>query len=88
MKINSSRFRKANWNLTLDLRDAIRNGEVVTLAESQCLRWIDQINGTSTSELQEQVKQIRKKIKMLKSDSQDQEAIEQVKSLYIKLNNL
>ena len=49
-KINSSRLRRAKWNLNLDLLDAFRNEEVIPLSSSQCLRWIDSITGEGYNE--------------------------------------
>lgn len=44
LKINSRRLRKSKWNLTLSLKDARKNSEMISLMDSQTLRWIDEIN--------------------------------------------
>lgn len=44
-KIHTKRLKKAKWKLELTLQDAARNGELVALADSTVLRWIDEING-------------------------------------------
>ena len=64
-KIHSSRLRKEGWKLTLPIEEARRNDEVISLADSQVLRWIDQINGIHDSdatarEIKEEIKRIKK----------------------------
>ena len=47
-KINSTLLAKNNWDLMLPLERARRvPGLVVSLADSQILTWINQINGTT-----------------------------------------
>lgn len=81
-KIHSSRLRKEKWRLTLPIDEARRNDEVISLADSQVLRWIDELNGitdadTKARDIKTQIKQIKKeqnsvqnkiKIKQLYSD--------------------
>ena len=43
-KLHSSRLRKHRWRLTLPIEEARRNEEVISLADSQTLRWIDYLN--------------------------------------------
>ena len=43
-------MRQSNWNLTLSLSEAERNGELVALADSTVLRWIDEINGNEDAD--------------------------------------
>ena len=49
-KIHSTRLEKAKWNLTLPVGEARNNDEVISLASSQVLRWIDEINGVVDSD--------------------------------------
>ena len=49
-KIHSERLRKSNWNLTLPIDEAHRNDEVISLADSQILRWIDEINNVTDAD--------------------------------------
>ena len=46
-KINSSLLKQNNWELELSLSDARKiPGVVVSLADSQILTWINELNGT------------------------------------------
>lgn len=49
-KIRSSRLRKERWKLDLSLEEARRNDEIISLADSQMLRWIDEINGITDAD--------------------------------------
>lgn len=64
-KIHSSRLRKEKWKLTLPIDEARRNDEVISLADSQVLRWIDKLNGITDADahaqnIKTQIRQIRK----------------------------
>lgn len=43
-KLESKRLRKANWDLTLSLEEAVKLDEVVALGSSQLFRWIDELS--------------------------------------------
>lgn len=51
-KVNSKKLKDANWNLQLPFDLAMNNGEVVALADSTVLRWIDELNGISDADAQ------------------------------------
>lgn len=65
-KIESKILKRANWNLTLPLETAMRvcPETIVALSDSQCLRFIDEINGVR--DLQEKVKALQYKIRKIK----------------------
>ena len=61
-KINSSLLRQNNWDLKLPLSDARKiQGVVVSLADSQILTWINELNGTNSYD--EEAKNKKKEIK-------------------------
>lgn len=63
-KLHSSRLRKAKWKLSLPLSEARENGDdIISIADSECLRTIDSFNHTEDSDLRS--KRIRRKIKEL-----------------------
>ena len=66
-KINSSLLRQNNWDLKLSLSDARKiPGVVVSLADSQILTWINELNGTENYD--EAAKEIKRKIKLIKKE--------------------
>ena len=65
-KIRSSRLRKERWNLSLSLEEARRNDEIISLADSQMLRWIDDLNVVFDEDAQAQ--EIKSKIKHLRKE--------------------
>ena len=79
-KINSSRLRRAKWNLNLDLLDAFRNEEVIALSSSQCLRWIDSITGEGYNE--DEIQLLKNKINMLKREKNAEKNRKRMADLY------
>lgn len=78
-KIHSSRLRKERWKLTLPIEEARRNDEVISLADSQMLRWIDELNGITNAdakahEIKTQIRRLRKE----KNSPQNKRAIRQL----------
>lgn len=51
-KLHSKQLKRANWDLTIDLKDTMRNNPeyVVALNDSQMLRFIDELNGIHDAE--------------------------------------
>lgn len=64
-KIRSKRLAKGKWNIRLGIDEARGNEELIALASSQCLRWIDELNGKENVE--ERLGEIRRKINYLKN---------------------
>lgn len=52
------------------------------------IRWIDNINGVSSGELYEEIRNIRKRIKYIKGQESSSENVAEIKSLYSRLNEL
>ena len=72
-KIHSSRLRKNRWQLTLPIEEARKNDEVISLASSQTLRWIDSINDIQDAD--SQAKAIKKEIKTLRNGEDSVKAL-------------
>lgn len=85
-KISTSRLKKAKWNLTLPLQEARRNEEVISLNDSQMLRWIDELNGIGDAE--REVRQIKREIGRLKKGEHSHSARAEIRRLYGRLDEL
>ena len=85
-KIHSSRLRKEGWKLTLPIEEARRNDEVISLADSQVLRWIDELNGIVDAD--EQARNIKHKIKMIKKEPNSIQNKRAIRQLYAQLDSL
>lgn len=85
-KIHSSRLRKEGWKLTLPIEEARRNDEVISLADSQVLRWIDELNGIVDAD--EQARNIKHEIKMIKKEPNSIQNKRAIKQLYAQLDSL
>lgn len=85
-KIHSTRLRKERWNLDLPLEEARRNDEVISLASSQILRWIDEINGIKDAD--EKAKAIKLEIKQLRKQKSSPQVKRRIRNLYRDLDEL
>lgn len=85
-KIHSKRLRAEKWNLTLPIDEARRNDEVISLADSQILRWIDELNGIVDADAQ--AKDIKLQIKNLRKEPNSVKNRRAIRRLYSKLDEL
>lgn len=79
-KIHSSRLRKAKWKLTLPLSEARRNDEMISIADSQVLRWIDQLNGLTDAD--GRAREIKEEIRQLRKQPTGQQTRQRIRELY------
>jgi hypothetical protein len=86
LKIHSSRLRAAKWDLSLPLGEARRNDEVISLASSQVLRWIDEINGVTDADAK--AREIRAEIRRLRKEQTSTANTKRIKRLYSDLDDL
>ena len=85
-KIHSTRLRKAKWNLKLSLPEARKNEEIIALADSQVLRWIDEIN--EITDIKSKIKEIRNDIKKIRKEPTSKENKKAIKHEYLELDKL
>lgn len=86
-KINSSLLKQNNWELELSLSDARKiPGVVVSLADSQILTWINELNGTENYD--SRAKQIKKDIKEIKKQPNSEDNKKKVSEKYTELYDL
>lgn len=85
-KIHSSRLRKERWNLTLPIDEARRNDEVISLADSLILRWIDELNGIVDADAQ--ARDIKTRIRQVRKEPNSVQNKKIIKQLYSDLDNL
>lgn len=85
-KIHSNRLRKARWKLTLPIAEARRNDEVISLADSQVLRWLDKINGIQNAE--QEAREIKAEIRRLRKEPNSVQNRRMVRQLYDRLDSV
>ena len=85
LKLHSSFLAKYNWDLKLPIEEARQApGVVISLADSQILTWINELNGTENYD--SIAKTIRKIIKELKNKKINEEKIKELyRDLYKKI---
>lgn len=97
MKINRQRkifklptklLKSAKWKLTMPLETAMKDYPelIVTLADSQLMRWIDEINGIN--DVTAQIAELKSAIGITKSKPVTTKTKRKIKELYRQLNNL
>ena len=65
-KLHTSYLAKNNWDLTLSVKEARKSiSTIVTVNDSQVLRWIEELNGTQ--DVDARAKEIREQINYLKA---------------------
>lgn len=85
-KIHSSRLRKAKWKLTLPLPEARRNEEIISLADSQILRWIDELNGITDAD--DKARIIKAEIRRIRREPNSVQNRRTIKRLYSDLDEI
>ena len=85
-KIHSSRLRKERWKLTLPIDEARRNDEVISLADSQMLRWIDELNGITDAD--ERAKNIKLQIRKIRKEQNNPQNKRTIRKLYRELDDI
>ena len=83
LKINSKKLRYANWDFKISLEEAKQGEELVSLGDSQTLRMIRQIRNCSIKE--EDINEIKKNIKALKTATTNVNNKQRIKEEYEKL---
>ena len=84
LKLNSSFLAKHNWDLTISIDEARSTpGTVISLADSQILTWINELNGTENYDYE--AKRIKKEIKDLKRQKSSNENKIAIRKLYQEL---
>lgn len=79
-------MKKNKWSLTLPIDEARRNDEVISLADSQMLRWIDELNGVVDAD--SKAKEIKSQIRYLRKQDPSPQNKRSIKKLYADLDNL
>lgn len=84
LKLHSSFLAQYNWNLNISLEKARKDtGMLISLADSQILTWINELNGTENYD--EVAKEIRKEIKFLKKQKPSKDIKNKIRKLYSEL---
>lgn len=87
-KLESKQLKQSKWNLDLPLEEAIisQPRSVVSISDSQVMRFIDEINGVE--DINEQVRSVQRQINLIKKKPKSAENKKEIRRLYSKLYNL
>lgn len=70
----------------MPISEARKNGEIISLSDSQVLRWIDELNGITDSE--QRARDIKAEIKRLRKEQNSVQNRRSVKQLYAQLDSI
>lgn len=88
-KIHSSRILSSpKNNLTITLDEARRNDEIISMADREVLRFIDDINHFDTAATEDKIREIRKTLKYLKKQPKSISTHKQIRHCYAELDRL
>ncbi len=87
-KIHSKKLKRANWNLTMSLEEALRDSseEIVSISSSQLLRFMDELNDAADTD--KKIRHVQNQIKAAKKQPRSRERRALIKGLYAALYNL
>lgn len=72
--------------MTLPIDEARRNDEVISLASSQVLRWIDELNGCTDAD--KRASDIKRRIRELRNDKNSVQNKKEIRKLYTELDKV
>lgn len=85
-KIHSTRLKENNYELTLSIEQARKNQELISLAESQMMRFIDSLNNHTNVEIT--IKEIKEKINVLRNSKASKLNTLEMRQLHKQLDEL
>lgn len=88
LKISTTQLQEANWNLNIDIAEAKKNGQVISLAESTCIRMIEDIAGVDRKTATARLKEIGREVKEIRKLPKSKDTVRQLKQLYAQQNEL
>lgn len=88
LKLSTEELKKSNWDYNISLRDAKRSGAVISLAESTCIRMIEQIAGIDLHKNLGKFEKIRTELRELRKEKRSKEVENRIKLLYSALNEI
>lgn len=85
-KIHSTRLIHAGYDLHVTLDDARKNDEIISMADSTILRWIDELNGVTDAE--DRARGIKQMIRDLKREKNTAATRREIRKLYAELDSV
>ncbi len=77
-----------NWNLTIDLAEAKRAGQVISLAESTCIRMIEDIVGVDSVTATDTMQTLKQELRELRKQDKTKEQVRRIKQIHQEMVNI
>lgn len=85
-KLHTSRLRANRWDLELSVKEARNNDELIALADSLMLRWIDELNNVHNAD--DRARRIKNEIRRIKFMPDYPDAKKRLRFLYDELDRV
>jgi len=82
LKITTAQLEEANWNLMIDVHEAKLSGQVISLAESTCIRMIEDIVGVDRIAAAATLRELNIELKALRKQPKSKEQARAIKQIY------
>lgn len=87
-KLESSDILNNKLNMELSFDEARDRGKIISISDSQVIRWIDSINGKDRENEKNTYDEIKAKIKVLKKNKTDKKSKNEINKLYDIVNKM
>lgn len=82
LKITTAKLEEANWDLRIDIHEAKLRGEVISLAESTCIRMIEDIVGVDRDVAASTLRELNTELRALRKQPKSKEQARAIKRVY------
>jgi hypothetical protein len=88
LKVDTNRLKSSHWNLTVTFEEAQEREEIISLADSTTLRFIDDINHVDVQSRELELKSLRERLRAIKRDGNSTQSRAEVREIYRRINEL
>lgn len=84
-KIKSDRLKRDKWNIKLSIEDAVENDELISIADSQAIRFIYDITNRDKEKEEFEILSMRKELKKIKKMECNSENKKRISDIYSRI---
>ena len=88
MKLSTDVLEENNWRLSIDIGDAKKAGQVISLAESTCIRMIEDIVGVDRDASMERMRALKLELRELRRQDKSKEQVRRIKQIHQEMSDV
>lgn len=88
LKLSTATLAENDWKLDIDVSAAKRAGQVISLAESTCIRMIEDIVGVNRDATHERMQELKCELKELRRQDKSKDQVRRIKQIHNEMTNL